>query len=332
MNLTTHYMGLKLKSPLVVSASPISETVENIKRAEDAGAAAVVMYSLFEEQIRQQRESMFHYLEHGTHSYAESLTFFPEPLEFRAGPEEYLDLIRKAKESVDIPIIASLNATTIGSWTLFAHQMEQAGADALELNIYSIPTDMDVSGAEIEKSYIEIVSAIRTRIKIPLAVKLSPFFSNMANMAKRLDLAGASGLVLFNRFYQPDLDLSTFDVAPNLLLSTPQSQRLPMRWIAILYGRIRASLAATSGIHSAQDVVKMTMVGASVTMMASALLRHGIGYLKTVEKDLIEWMLLHEYESLAQMRGSASQMNVENPAAFERAQYMKALSSYPSIK
>lgn len=328
MNLETTYLGMKLRTPLAPSASPLSEEIGNIKRMEDAGAAAVVLYSLFEEQLRLETYELNHHLTYGTESFPEALTYFPQPQEFHLGPEGYLNHIRRAKQAVDIPIIASLNGSTVGGWIDFARLMEEAGADALELNVYHIPSDMMVSGAEIEQRYVEVLKAVKAAVKIPVAIKLSPFFSNFANMAKRFDEAGANGLVLFNRFYQPDIDLETLEVRPNVLLSTPQALRLPLTWIGILYGRLRADLAATSGVHDATDVVKMLMVGASVTMMAAALLRYGIEHLRRVEQNLRIWMEEHEYESVQQMQGSMSQKNSADPSAFERAQYMKALQSY----
>lgn len=331
MELRTTYMGLPLRSPLVASASPLSETLDGIRRLEDAGAGAVVLFSLFEEQLRLEQLALNHYLEYGSESHPEALSYFPEPQEFHANSSTYLELIRKAKAATDIPIIASLNGTTPGSWAKYAQQIEEAGADALELNLYSIPTDPNVTGAEIEQNDIDVVSAVRASINIPIAVKLSPYFSNMANMAKRFDAAGANALVLFNRFYQPDIDLETLEVRPNVLLSTPQAQRLPMRWIAILYGHIGADLAATGGVHSGQDVVKMLLAGATVTMMASALLRQGPNYLRTIESELREWMKEHEYESVTQMRGALSQRHCEDPTAYERAQYMKALTRYNPV-
>ena len=328
MNLSTNYLGLTLKSPLVASASPLSESVDNIRRMEDAGAGAVVLFSLFEEQIRHERETLAHYLEFGTYSFAESLTHFPEPQTYHAGPDQYLTLIEKAKQAVDMPVIASLNGMTIGGWTSFAREMQEAGADGLELNIYSIPGDMLLSGHDVEQQYIEIVKAVKAAVTIPVAIKLSPYFSNMANIAKQLDEAGANALVMFNRFYQPDIDMETLDVKPNVLLSTPQEMRLPLTWIGILYKRIKADLAATTGVHSGIDAAKMILAGANVTMMASALLKHGIEHFGTVETELREWMEQHEYESVQQMRGSVSQMHAEDPSAFERAQYMKALTTY----
>lgn len=328
MNLETTYLGMKLRTPLVPSASPLSEEIGNIKRMEDAGAAAVVLYSLFEEQLRLETYELNHHLTYGTESFPEALTYFPQPQEFHLGPEGYLNHIRRAKQAVDIPIIASLNGSTVGGWIDFARLIEEAGADALELNVYHIPSDMTISGAEIEQRYVEVLKAVKAAVKIPVAIKLSPFFSNFANMAKRFDEAGANGLVLFNRFYQPDIDLETLEVRPNVLLSTPQALRLPLTWIGILSGRLKADLAATSGVHDATDVVKMLMVGANVTMMAAALLRYGIEHLRRVEQNLQAWMEEHEYESVQQMQGSMSQKNSADPSAFERAQYMKALQSY----
>jgi dihydroorotate dehydrogenase (fumarate) len=329
MDLTTTYLGLTLRSPLVVGAAgPLTEEIDNIKRMEDAGAAAVVLHSLFEEQIRQDQLQLHHHMEFGTHSFAEALTYFPEPDIFHVGPELYLDHIRKAKQSVGIPIIASLNGSTLGGWTDYARQIEQAGADALELNIYAIPTDPELSGAEIEQQYIDVLKAVKAAVTLPVAVKLSPYFTNMANMAKRLADAGANGLVLFNRFYQPDIDIEQLEVYPHVLLSTPQDMRLPMRWVAILYRRTTADLAATGGIHKAPDVIRMLMAGANVTELVSVLLRHGIEHLKTVERDLEVWMEENEYESVRQMQGSMSQINCPNPTEFERVQYMKAVQTY----
>ena len=327
MDLSTNYLGLKLRTPLVVSASPLSEEVDNIKRLSDAGAAAIVLYSLFEEQLRQDRLELNEHLQNGTDSFAEALSYFPEPDEYRLGPEEYLKHIAAAKKAVNIPIIASLNASSNGGWTSYAKQIQQAGADALELNIYYIPTSLELTGTEVELTYLDILKAVKAEVTIPIAVKLSPFFSSFANMAKRLDQAGANGLVLFNRFYQPDIDLETLEVKPDILLSTPMAMRLPLRWIALLHGRINASLAATSGIHRASDVLKMLMAGADVTMLCSTLLRNGIPKITAIERDLIIWMKEHDYKSVRQLKGSISQENCAEPAAFERAQYMKAICS-----
>jgi dihydroorotate dehydrogenase (fumarate) len=329
MDLTTRYLGLRLRTPLVVSASPLSEEIDNIKRMEDAGASAVVLYSLFEEQLRQDRFELNRHLEHGTFSTPEALTYFPEANEYHLGPEDYLKHIALAKQAVRIPIIASLNGSSPGGWTEYAKQIQRAGADALELNIYYIPADIDLVGADVEQTYLDILKAVKSEVSIPVAVKLSPFFSNFANMAKRLDEAGANGLVLFNRFYQPDIDLETLEVKPNILLSTPMAMRVPLRWIALLYDRIRANLAATSGIHRASDVVKMLMAGADVTMLCSVLIRHGVQQISVIERDLVSWLEEHEYVSVQQLRGSLSQKNCDDPATFERAQYMRAISSYP---
>jgi len=332
MNLTTNYLGLKLRTPLVPAASPLSENIDDIKKMEDAGASAVVLYSLFEEQLRQDRAELNQSMEQGTESFAEALTYFPEPESYNLGPEEYLKHIAQAKKSVRIPVIASLNGSSAGGWTSYAKQIQQAGADALELNIYYIPTDMKLSASDVEQTYLDILKAVKKEVTIPVAVKLSPFFTNFAGMAEKLDAAGANGLVLFNRFYQPDIDLETLEVKPNILLSTPMAMRLPLRWITILHGRLHASLAATSGIHRATDALKMLMAGADVTMLCSVLLRHGIPQIGVIEREMTAWMQEHEYESVAQLKGSLSQKKCPAPTAFERAQYMRALSSYPVEK
>jgi len=331
IDLSTEYLGLKLRTPLVPSASPLSQEVSSIKRLEDAGASAVVLYSLFEEQLRLESLELDHRLAEHTESFAESRSFFPQATEFHLGPEGYLEHIRKAKEAVRIPIIASLNGTTVGGWTRYAREIQQAGADALECNIYYIPTDPNLSAAQVEQTYIEILSAVKSSVTIPVAVKLSPFFSNLANMARRLDAAGANGLVLFNRFYQPDIDLEELEVKPNVLLSTPQALRLPLTWIGILYGRIKAGLAASSGVHEPQDVVKLLMVGANVTMLCSTLLRNGINHIRYIEQGVRDWMEQHEYESVQQMRGSMSQIRCADPGAFERAQYMRAVKGIQHV-
>ena len=332
MDLTTNYMGLALKSPLVVgAAAQLTEDIDNIKRMEDAGAAAVVLHSFFEEQLRQEQLELHHHLTHGTESFAEALTYFPEPEIFHVGSEEYLNHIRQVKQMVDIPIIASLNGSTLGGWIDYSQQIEQAGADALELNIYYVPTDLDLSGSEVEENYLNILRTVKSEIQIPVAIKVAPYFSNMANMGKRLAEAGADGLVLFNRFYQPDIDLESLDVYPHVLLSTPQAMRLPLHWVAILYGRISADLAATSGINHYEDVLKMLMAGAKITQLVSALLRHGIEYIKTMEDGMRHWMEEHEYQSVEQMQGSMSQLYCPDPAAFERVQYMRALQTYAPV-
>jgi dihydroorotate dehydrogenase (fumarate) len=332
IDLSTTYLGLQLRTPLVASASPLSQEIDSICRLEDAGASAVVLYSLFEEQLRQEGFELEHHLAEGTNSFAEAANFFPQPVEFRLGPEGYLNHIRRAKTSVSVPIIASLNGATVGGWTQYAKLIEQAGADALECNIYSIPTNPELSSDAIEQQYLDILKAVKSAVTIPVALKLSPFFTNMANVAKRLDAAGASGLVLFNRFYQPDINLDELEIQPNVLLSTPQALRLPLTWIGLLYGRIRASLAATSGVHGHEDVVKLLMVGADVTMLCSTLLQNGIGHLRHIEDGLLKWMEKHEYESVRQMKGSMSQIRCSDPSAFERAQYMKAIKSAQHVR
>lgn len=329
MDITTEYMGLQLRSPLVPSAAqPLTEDIGNVKKMEDAGAGAVVLHSLFEEQLVLEKFELHHHLEYGTESFAESLTYFPEPEEYKVSGEEYLDHIRKAKQSVDIPVIASLNGHTAGGWVEYAQLMQQAGADAIELNFYYVPTDPHVTGADVEQNAIDVLRAVKAEVTIPVAMKLSPYFSNLANMAKRLEEAGANGLVLFNRFYQPDIDLDELEVRPNILLSTPQAMRLPMRWIAILYGRIKPDLASTSGVQKGQDAIKMLMAGAKITQICSALLRHGIGHIQGLENEMKRWMEENEYESVKQMQGSMSQINCPDKSAFERAQYMRGIQSY----
>ena len=328
MDLRTNYLGLDLECPLVPSASPLSEKIDCLREMEDAGAGAVVLHSLFEEQVEREGRTLDHYLTHGTESYGEALTYFPEPHEYRYGPQEYLEHVRRASEALGIPVIASLNGSSAGPWVDIASQMQQAGADALELNLYHVPADPETTGEEVEDRYIEAVRQVRPVVGIPLAVKIGPFFSAPGNMARRLVKAGADGLVLFNRFYQPDIDLEALQVQPGVLLSTPHALRLPLRWIAILHGQVRASLAATSGIHTHEDVLKMLMVGADVTMLCSALLRHGIGHLRGVREEVARWLEEHQYASVSQLKGSLSQRFCEDPSAFERANYMKALSGY----
>ncbi len=328
MDLTTRYLGLNLRTPLVPSSSPLSDDLDNIKQLEDSGASAIVLHSIFEEQVRGEIEAVEHHLSYTTDSLAEAQSFFPKSTEFMAGPDEYLGKVRKAKDAVRIPIIASLNGTAIGSWVDYAKKIQQAGADALELNLYAIPTELDKTSAEVEQSYIEIVKAVKGSVQIPVAVKLSPFFSSIANFAKQLDQVGVNGLVLFNRFYQPDINLDEMEVQANLQLSTPHEMRLPLRWIAILYGRIKADLAATSGIHTGKDVIKMLMAGADVTMLCSVLFSKGLGIIREIETEMAEWLSEHDYQSVRQLQGSMSQKYCADPAAFERAQYMRALLSF----
>jgi dihydroorotate dehydrogenase (fumarate) len=328
MDLQTKYLGMNLKSPLVVSASPLSKSLDNIKKCEDAGAGAIVLYSLFEEQIIHEQHELHHHTTFGTESFAEALSYFPEAEEYNLEPDEYVEHIAKAKESIDIPVIASLNGTTTGGWTNYAKKMEDAGADAVELNIYSVQTDTDLTSAEIESNYLDILKEVKKHITIPVALKVSPFFTNFASAAKRFDYAGADAIVMFNRFYQPDIDLDKLEVNPNVDLSTPAAKRLPMRWIAILKGKLSCDMAATGGIHTGLDAIKMMMVGANVAMMASSLLMNGIDHLKTMEAEMLKWMEANEYNSIKQMQGSMSQQNMPDPGLFERAQYMKALNNY----
>lgn len=328
VDLTTNYLGLNLKNPLVASASPLSKKLDTIKELEDAGAGAVVMYSLFEEQIEHESKALDHFLNQGTESYSEALSYFPEMESYNVGPESYLELIQSAKKSVNMPIIGSLNGSSNGGWINYAKKIEQAGADALELNIYYIPTELDVTSGDLEDSYVDLVADVKKELNIPLSVKLSPYFTALPHFATRLVKAGADGLVLFNRFYQPDLDVETLVVKPDLVLSTSQELRLPLRWVAILYGRVEADLALTSGVHSTLDVVKAVMAGANVTMIASELLQKGPSRIKELLKELDGWLETYEYTSVQQMLGSMSQKNVAEPAAFERANYMKILNSF----
>jgi dihydroorotate dehydrogenase (fumarate) len=331
VDLSTTYLGLKLANPLVPSASPLARSLDNLRRMEDAGAGAVVLHSLFEEQINAESHTLDHFLSHGTDSFAEALSFFPEPSEFQLAPDQYLEHLRRAKQALSIPVIASLNGVSTGGWVKYARYMEQAGVDALELNMYFVPTDPDLTTGAVEDNYVHLLRDVRKQVSISVAVKLSPFFSALPHTARRLVDAGANGLVLFNRFYQPDIDLETLEVVPRPELSNPlapQALRLPLRWIAILYGQVAADLALTGGVHSAEDALKGLMAGASVTMMASELLTRGIDRIAQIRTDLVEWMESHEYESVAQMRGSMSQRSCPFPAAFERAHYVRAVSQY----
>ncbi len=328
MDLTTTYMGMTLKNPLVPSSSPLSETVDGIRRMEDAGAAAVVMYSLFEEQITHESLTLDHFLSYGTYSFAEALTYYPDMEHYHVGPEDYLNLMSKAKQAVEIPIIGSLNGVSTGGWIDYARKIQEAGADALELNVYYIPTNPAISSAEVEQMYIDILRDVKKSVSIPVAMKLSPYFSSTAHMAQRLAGAGADALVLFNRFYQPDIDLEALEVVPRLTLSTSYELRLPLRWVAILHGRVPVDFAITSGVHTYTDVLKGMMAGAKVTMMASELLKNGVGRIAEMLDELAAWMTEHEYESIGQMQGSMSQQRVAEPAVFERANYMKVLQSW----
>jgi len=328
MNIQTEYLGLELKSPLVPSASPLSESLDNIRLMEDHGAGAIVLYSLFEEQIEHESHEIDHFLSQGTESHSESLSYFPDMEAFNTGPEEYLGKIVSAVDAVDIPIIGSLNGISPGGWTRYAKRIEEAGAAALELNIYFIPTDASESATIVEQRYLSVIQEVSRQVSIPVSVKLSPFFTATAHFAAAATYAGAKGLVLFNRFYQPDFDLESLEVVPRLQLSDASELRLPLRWIAILYGRIEADLALTTGVHSHEDVLKGLMAGANVTMMASELMQKGIERLATIRDDMIAWLEEREYESVEQLRGSMSQIHVGDEAAFERANYMKILKSW----
>ncbi len=328
VDLSTTYLGLNLKHPVVPSASPLSDGLDKIRRLEDAGASAIVLYSLFEEQIVGESHLLDHFLSYGAESYAEALDYFPEMDSYNVGPHDYLKLIQDAKAAVNIPIIGSLNGVSTGGWVEYARMIEEAGADALELNIYYIPTDPAASGADVEQMYLDVVRDVKANIQIPLAIKLGPFFSSFANIAARLAAEGAAGLVVFNRFYQPDFDLEQLEVTPNLMLSSAWEMRLPLRWVSILHGRVPVDFAITSGVHTYEDVLKGVMAGAKVTMMASELLRHGVDRIGVVVEELERWLEEHEYESIKQAQGSMSQRNVAEPAAFERANYMKVLQSW----
>ena len=328
VDLTTTYLGLKLKNPLVASPSPLSEKVENVKRMEEAGVAAVVMYSLFEEQIIHESLELDYFLTRGTESFAEALTYFPNIGKFTLAPEKYVEALKKTKLAVNIPVLGSLNGVSSGGWIEYGRKIQDAGADALELNLYYLPVDLDLTSSQLEDNYLKLVSDVRAGISIPLAVKLAPFFTALPNFAKRLVDAGADGLVLFNRFYQPDLDLENLEVVPNLVLSNSDELRLPLRWIAILYGKVKADLALTSGVHTPEDAIKAIMAGANVAMSTSALLKRGSNAIRDILTGMEEWLVAHEYESIKQMRGSMSQGAVAEPAAFERANYMKVLNSF----
>ena len=328
IDLSTNYLGLKLKNPIVVSASPLSEKLENFPRMREAGAGAIVMYSLFEEQIEAESENVDAALEYGANSYAESTSYLPDMPKYHIGPDRYLDLLQNAKKSVDIPVIASLNGKSRGGWSRYAQYMEEAGADALELNIFNVPADPSVTGQQLEDGYIELVRTIRKQIKIPIAVKLGPYFTSLGNFAKRLSDAGADGVVIFNRFYQPDFNLEDLEVTPNLVLSSPHELRLRLHWTAILYHQVETYIAITGGVHDASDVLKCMMAGANVAMMTSALLKYGIEHIGVVLSGIEAWMEEHEYTSIKQMRGSMSLVNVEDPTAFLRGNYLKMLGSY----
>lgn len=328
MDLKTDYLGLRLDSPLVPSASPLSQEIDNLKRMEDAGAGAVVLHSLFEEQIDVESIQLDRYLTHSAESHAEALDYFPDLGRYQLGPDAYLEHVRRAKEAVDIPIIGSLNGVSTGGWIDFAKKIEEAGADALELNVYYVPTDPTLSSVQVERMYGDLVRDVKASVTIPVAVKLGHAFTALANVARHLDVVGADALVLFNRFYLPDFDIERLEVVPRLTLSAPHEVLVRLHWVAILFGHVKADLAITGGVHGSAQVLKAMMAGARVAMMTSALLQHGIGHLAHVRADVLDWMETHEYTSIAEMQGSMSYRAVAEPAAFERANYMKVLSSY----
>lgn len=329
MDLSTTYLGLTLKNPIVPSSSPLTRHISTLREMEDAGAAAVVLYSLFEEEINRASHTLDRYLSEGTESFAEALSYFPEAPTYRdVGPDAYLDHIRQAKEALDIPVIGSLNGVSTGGWVRYAKEIASAGADALELNVYYIPTSLEISSAEVEQIYLDILRDVKASVDIPVAMKMNPYFSALGSMSRRLVEGGVDGLVFFNRFYQPDLDLENLDVTPNLILSNSAEMRLPLRWIAILYGRLDISFGLTTGIHTSEDVLKAVAAGADAAMLASELLRNGVYRIRDILGEVTDWLVENEYESLNQLHGSLSQINVPAPAAFERANYIRLIGSY----
>lgn len=328
MDISTRYLGLRLKNPIIASASPISEKLDGIKKLEDSGAAAVVMYSLFEEQIQRERSMLEDRFERGSESFAESLSYFPQITKFEVGPDHYLNLLHEASKALDIPIIASLNCVSREGWIDYARALQQAGAKAIELNIYSIETDFSLSATEVEQRYITILKEVKEVVSIPIAMKLSPFFSSFGNMALKLEQAGADGLVLFNRFYQPDFDIERLEISPTLNLSRTEEIRLPLLWIGLLYGKIKSSMGATSGVHSATEVIKYLLAGADTVMTTSAILRNGPTFIEKLLHGLKHWMESRNISYVDEMRGVMSMAKVANPAAFERANYIKVLDSY----
>lgn len=331
IDLTTTYLGLQLKNPLVASASPLSKDIDKARKLEEAGIAAIVMYSLFEEQIIHESLELDHYLTRGTDSFAEAMTYLPDGGMYAVGPEKYLNQVAGLKKALNIPVIGSLNGVSKGGWTNYARQIQEAGADALELNLYYIPTDPDLTAQELENAQVELVAQVKSAISIPLAVKLSPYITALPNFARKIVEAGANGIVLFNRFYQPDFDLNELEIVHSLDLSTSAELRLPLRWISILHGKLNTDFALTSGVHTANDVLKSMMAGAKVAMMASNLLHNGNQVIPSILNELETWMKEREYVSINQMQGSMSQKSVKEPAAFERANYMKVLNSFRNL-
>lgn len=330
-DLTTRYLGLDLRNPIVASASPLSKKVDSARKLDDAGIGAIVMYSLFEEQIIHESLELDHYLTRGTDSFAEALSYLPDSGTYATGPGKYLDHLTAVKKAVSVPVIGSLNGVSKGGWTRYARYMQESGADAIELNLYYIAADPSLTAQELENAQVELVQEVKSSITIPLAVKLSPFVTALPNFAKRLSEAGADGLALFNRFYQPDFDLDNLEITHNLTLSTADELRLPLRWIGILYGKVSADLALTSGVHTGADVLKSMMAGAKVAMTASELLAHGYGRIPAMLDEITQWMQTNEYKSIRQMQGSMSQQAIREPAAFERANYMRILGAYRDL-
>jgi dihydroorotate dehydrogenase (fumarate) len=328
MDLSVSYLGLSLSNPFMPGASPLVDNLDTVKRLEDAGAAAIVMHSLFEEQVLQEQLATIHHMEVHAESFAEATSYFPRLSEFALGPDQYLTHIERIKKTVRIPVIASLNGITSGGWVDYARRMQEAGADALELNVYYLATDATEPGSAVERRTLDILRAVKQTVTVPVAVKLSPYISSMAHFAAELDRAGADGLVLFNRFYQPEIDIEQLEVIPRLELSTSSELLLRLRWLAVLRDRVSASLAVSGGVHTATDAIKAIMAGADAVQMVSALLRHGPDHLRTVRRDLETWMEAHEYTSLAQMRGCMSHARSPDPAAFERANYIRVLQGW----
>ncbi len=328
MDLSTTYLGMELKNPLVAGASPLSRSLDSCRELEDAGAAAIVMYSLFQEQIENDAVAHDHYMDYGTDSFAEALSYMPHHLGFPRGPDEYIENLAKVKQAVDIPVIGSLNGASVGGWVEHARMMQDAGADGIELNVYLVAADVETSGRDIEQRHIDILEAVKKAVTIPVAVKLGPYFSAMAHFAQQLEDAGADGLVLFNRFYQPDIDLEELEIVSDLRFSAPHEMRLPLRWIAILDAHLDASLAATTGVYTSFDVLKMMMAGADVTMLCATLLRNGVPSIQFILEGMREWMEDHEYHSVKQMQGSMNQVTCPNPTAFERGNYMRELNTF----
>jgi dihydroorotate dehydrogenase (fumarate) len=321
-------MGLRLKNPLVASSSPLCKDVNNIRKIEDAGIAAVVLHSLFEEQINAESLELDRFLSRSTESYAESLNYFPDMTRYNIGPDAYLEHIRKAKEAVKIPVIASLNGVSAGGWVRYARLMQEAGADGLELNIYLMPTDPDMAGEKVEQNYIDLVRHVMANVRIPVAVKFGPYFSSIPNFCRKLDQTGVDALVMFNRFYQPDFDIETLEVTPALSLSDTNTLLLRLHWVALMYGHLRADMAVTGGVHTVHGLIKCMMAGAKIAMSTSCFLRYGLDYGAQIINDLKEWLEEHEYDSVEQMQGSMSVKRSTNPGVFERANYMRVLSSY----